>query len=813
MPVAAALRAAGLWSLEERRDFDAEDWWYRGRFSVGDPGRPARLRFEGLATIADVWLNREAILHSETMFAAHTVDLPQPLRQDNELVLRFHALGPLLAARRPRPRWRSRLVSHQALRWFRTSLLGRMPGWCPPVAPVGPWRPILIETVPSVIERADIDAHLDGNDGVVTVRLRTRHPASLGGTISVGDCHAPLPPGGHSPDEAVVVVVRVPRPDRWWPHTHGPQPLYTVRASIENGATATTLDLGRIGFRAIQVDRGRDGKGFGLVVNGAPLFCRGACWTPLDLATLSGSEADYRTALEQLRDAGMNMIRVGGTMTYEADAFYDLCDQLGILVWQDFMFANMDYPADDDTFARSVSVEATQIVERLQSRPSLAVICGSSEVEQQAAMLGLPAERRRNQLFEQQLPGIVHRLAPHAAWLPSTPTGGTFAFHVDSGAGHYYGVGAYLRPFEDARRANVRFASECLAFSNVPDATTVDLVLAGGETAPTGPRWKSPIPRDPGVGWDFEDVRDYYVERLFGHSPVELRARDPERYLALGRVATGEAMLRTFAEWRRPGSTCRGALVWFARDVSPGAGWGIVDSTGRPKAAYWYLKRVLAPVVLLAADEGLNGLWLHAVNDTAEDIEVDLRVMLFRDGSRHGAEVGTTLVIPGRGYRSIHADALFDGFLDLTYAYRFGPPGHDLVSATLTDRATGAPLAEARYFPLTIPEDRHGDLGLTARAEPLGEDHAAGYELIMATSRFAHAVAIDIDGWAPADNYVDLEPGRDRRIALRPTAGGPPRGEVWALNGRGPVSIAPPEGSPRRSDPGPVDAARPRHVR
>ena len=105
---------------------------------------------------------------------------------------------------------------------------------------------------------------------------------------------------------------------------------------------------------------------------------------------------------------------------------------------------------------------------------------------------------------------------------------------------------------------------------------------------------------------------------LFGVDPLELRARDPERYLALGRVATGEAMLRTFAEWRRPGSTCRGGLVWFARDLWPGAGWGIVDSTGRPKAAYWYLKRALAPVALLQRRRGLNGLWLHAVNDTAE---------------------------------------------------------------------------------------------------------------------------------------------------------------------------------------------------
>jgi hypothetical protein len=134
----------------------------------------------------------------------------------------------------------------------------------------------------------------------------------------------------------------------------------------------------------------------------------------------------------------MNMIRVGGTMTYETDAFHDLCDELGILVWQDFMFANMDYPWEDEAFVRVVALEATQTLERLQSRPSLAVVCGSSEVALQAAMLGLKA-RQPNRLFDEYLPDLVHAIAPGAVWLPATPTGGTFPFQVDSGVSHYYG--------------------------------------------------------------------------------------------------------------------------------------------------------------------------------------------------------------------------------------------------------------------------------------------------------------------------------------------------------------------------------------
>jgi beta-mannosidase len=331
----------------------------------------------------------------------------------------------------------------------------------------------------------------------------------------------------------------------------------------------------------------------------------------------------------------------------------------------------------------------------------------------------------------------------------------------------------------------VRFAAECLALSNVPDSATVDLVLRAGQMPGHHPRWKAGVPRDAGVGWDFEDVRDYYVTHLFGVTAAELRARDPERYLALGRIATGEAMLRTFAEWRHPGSSCRGALVWFARDLSPGAGWGIIDATGRPKSAYWYLKRALAPVALLAVDEGLNGMWIHAVNDTAEPLDADLRVTLYRDGSRRGDSPTLRLNVPARGHRSVHANALFDGFLDLTYAYRFGPLPFDVVAATLRERVTGRMLATACFYPDRLPAERMGDLGLTALASPT----AHGYSLALATERFAHAVAIDVDGCLPDDNYLHLEPGVTRQIELRTKAAGQPlRGSVLPLNGD-PVSI------------------------
>jgi beta-mannosidase len=796
VPAGAALRAAGLWDLDHRRDFDADDWWYRGRFPSEEAGGPVRLRFEGLATLADVWLNGEHILRSENMFVAHTVDVTRLVRSDNELVLRFHALAPQLASKpgRGRPRWRTGLVEHQALRWHRTSLLGRMPAWCPPAALVGPWRPILIETSPLELMRTHVNAVVDGDAGLLRMDLRVRcqpperrRPApDFTGTLIVGGWDVPLGCDRLSDDEyALTAAARVPTPDRWWPHTHGPQPLYDVRA-ILTGPIAETVDLGRTGFRSLDVDCGQDGRGFGVVVNQVPVFCRGLCWTPLDLVHPCDDRAGYRSTLALLREAGVNMIRIGGTTTYESDRFHDLCDELGILVWQDFMFANMDYPWQDESFAGSVTLEATQVLEALQARPSTAVVCGSSEIDQQAAMLGLAASRWSSSGCDALLGDLVAALAPGAVWIPTTPTGGTFPFHADAGVSHYYGVGAYRRPLDDARRAAVRFAAECLAFSNVPDPATIEFAWPEGEAPGQGPRWKARVPRDAGATWDFEDVRDYYVEQLFGVRASELAARSPERYLALGRVATGESMLRTFAEWRRPGSTCRGGLVWFARDFQPGAGWGVIDSTGRSKASYWYLKRALAPVALLSVDEGLNGLWLHAVNDTPEPIEADLRVALYLAGRLRGEPAGTTLIVPARGSRSIHADALFPGFLDLTYAYRFGPPGHDVVASSMRDRATGALLAASYHFPGPLPSSRVGEVGITARAEPAAE----GYALLLETERFAYAVAVEVEGFIPDDNYFNLEPGETRRIGLRQTTGAAHLwGRVSALNGSDSASV------------------------
>ena len=270
------------------------------------------------------------------------------------------------------------------------------------------------------------------------------------------------------------------------------------------------------------------------------------------MVSLSATRGDYARILGQVRDAGMNMLRVGGTMVYESDDFLDLCDQFGILVWQDLMFANMDYPDGDEAFVAGVTTELKQQLERLLPRASVAVICGNSEVEQQAAMWGAPRERWQPRLFHEIVPALLAELSCGVPYWPSSAHGGAFPHQPNHGTTSYYGVGAYLRPLEDARRSEVRFATETLGFANVPEDATLAAMPGGLGLRVHHPGWKLRAPRDLGAGWDFDDVRDFYLKTLFDVDPVQLRYADHDRYLRLSRVVTGEVMASSSANGVAP---------------------------------------------------------------------------------------------------------------------------------------------------------------------------------------------------------------------------------------------------------------------
>ncbi len=795
--VLSAHLAAGSKALAHQSPDDFDVWYvchFDAPIDSSANKTSAHLVFDGLATIADVWLNDALLLHSENMFLRHVVDATPLLRPHNELTIRFSSLNRFLEARRARPAWKTHLVDHQQLRWVRTSLVGRMPGWHSEprtIHAVGPWKPVcLVYDRVVELESSNIQVSVDGKDGVVRAELlgKVLEGQLRTATLWVGEEAANLQvvqdAAGNFSLHGAALVTNV---SLWWPHTHGDaQPLYSVQIRLDTDSGPIEIDYGQTGFRTLSLDTEKGD--FSIAINDAPIFLRGACWNSVDTARLIGEAGDYDSPLDLARDANMNLLRLPGTSFYESDAFYDGCAQRGIAVWQDFAFALMDYPSQDATFSESAATEAHQLLDRLQLNPALTVLCGNSECESTSAMHGLAREQWDNLLFTEILPQAAHEMRPDVLWARSSQWGGVLPFHVDSGVSHYYGVGAYLRPLDDARRSKVRFATECLGFSNIPDDQAIDAFLAHGEWPGRHPSWKAGVPRNVSQGWDFDDVRDHYIKELLGEDPLDALYSDTQRYLMLGRIINGELMAQSFAEWRRADSPCRGALVWWYQDLWPGAGWGVLDALGRPKSVYYYLKRSLAPLAISFADEGLNGLRVHVVNERPHAVVGNLRVTLYREGQSVSHEkIVPVHIAPGDVWeRSV--DELVGHFVDSTYAYRFGPPAQDVIAAVLED-TTSARNARTFFFPQSQKCLRTTDLGLEAQAKPRADGQ---YELTVRTARFAYAVHIEARGYHASDDFFHVEPSHAYTITLT-SIGKTPKtlnGYVNAANGSNRARIA-----------------------
>ncbi|WCB91426.1 hypothetical protein DSM104299_00097 [Baekduia alba] len=704
--------------------FDAAD---------GPAGERVSLVFDGVATAWTAELNGTELARGDSMFAGAEADVTALLVGVNTLTIRCASEEELLAdrPRRPRQRWRTKVVENGgALRFVRTSVVGRAPGFAPGPPTVGPWRPVwLVRRAASAatVEDVTLRPRIEGGDGVVAVSVRLAGAAARVEAV-VGDARAELAAGE---DGRFTGEVRVVDPARWWPHTHGTPALHDVSLVLDDGQP---VGVGRTGFRTLSDDVAA------LAVNDVPVFARGVVWTPVP-------EGEVRATLETLRDAGINLVRIPGIGVYEDVTFHDLCDELGLLVWQDFMFANLDYPIEDEDFRAQVVDEARAVLARVGGRPSLVALCGNSEVEQQAAMFGVGVGGDgigRGELFGGLLPGLARAAGVDVPYVPSAPSGGPLPFHPGSGVANYFGVGGYRRPLSDARTAGVRFASECLAFANVPDGDVAD-----GEG----------VMRDVGADWDFADVRDHYLRERYGVTAADV---DRERYLALSREVSGEMMALVFGEWRRRASPCGGGIVLWSRDLRPGAGWGVLDAAGRPKVALAHLRRALAPRAVWIVDEGMNGLDVHVANDGPEALDAELEVAVLADGTRAIAEATTALRLPPHAAEHVNVEGLLGRFLDVSYAYRFGSPAHDTVVATL--RVAGAPLAQATHFPLGPPTE--------PTAFTLTATHDGDRAVTLATDRVAWGVRLSAPGFAPADDAFTLTPGVPRTIALRPLTPG-----------------------------------------
>lgn len=778
--VAAALRSVGA---TISADLDRADWWFRARLTLPRSIRNAVIDFQGVATYWQAFWDGEAVASGRSMFRS-TVTPVVAEAGTHDLVLVCRALAEVPTPRRPRPAWRSLLVQDQSLRWHRSAGLGRI-GWPGSAPAVGPWKEISLHSrseSPICSLRTSI-----ADSDQPTVHVRLEQPEQGTSARLDGVPLRRLSSRGAETDAVFAVPHRV---EPWWPHTHGEPRLHALELEFNESPTVSR----DIGFRTIDADR--TGGGFALVVNGHRVFARGAVWAPPDPLTYIGPPEEQAGELEALVEAGANIVRLPGTGTWQDENFHRDCARLGLMVWQDCMLHTLA-PPDDEEFLQDLAQEVAENVAVAGGYPSLAVVCGGSETEQQPTLWGLPRETAE----VPALRGIVRHAAEGAApgipYLTSSPSEGPLPTSIRTGVSHYFGVGAYRRDLSDARLSGVRFASECLAFAIPPEQPFIDLHFGGAASVVTDSDWSRGIAKDPTATWDFLQVLEHYTARLFNVRPGEVRDQQPDRWLDLVRATATHLFETTFSEWRRPGSACDGGIVLSARDLIPGAGWGLTDSQGGWKSALYGAARAWSPISLLMTDEGLDGVDVHVVNDGPESLMGSLEVEVWtRSGHRAESAQEAVNVSPHSALtRSVLG--LIGSFRDITNAWGFGEAEYDAVVARLS--IDGRPARHLTHLLGGPSRDRKPDLGLAVVVADHDDDAVT---LVVSTVELATFVSVEVSGWHVDRNWFHLPPGGSSPVVLTRRGAGSPRVTVRALNSVTAVSLDVPRGDSATKDRG-----------
>ncbi|MCX7718090.1 MAG: hypothetical protein N2111_06765 [Candidatus Sumerlaeaceae bacterium] len=389
---------------------------------------------------------------------------------------------------------------------------------------------------------------------------------------------------------------RVKEPRLWWPLHMGPRELYTVRFVLEGedrvGAPASAAAEANFGIRTVGLLRQRDSEGetFTPVVNGVPVFCRGANWVPVSMLPGEITTADYARLIGAAAAAGMNCLRVWGGGIYERDEFYDLCDRLGILVWQDFMFACAAYPTYRE-FLEEVEFEAEHQVTRLRNHPSLLLWCGNNENEwlHQTGWLRLGNERKiiGEQIWSSLLRDIVEEFDPSRPYHQSSPSGRNRNDWNDmtSGDRHNWECWAFWEPPDAYLRDTGRFLSE-FGFQSVPSPQSLARFAPGADSIDSAEL--AHHQRMPGG-----------TARLARYLFDSCRIPDSLAAWAETTQRLQADILATAAEhWRRRKFSTSGALIWQFNDAYPAISWSLIDFYGLPKAAYFESRRFFAPVMV-----------------------------------------------------------------------------------------------------------------------------------------------------------------------------------------------------------------------
>ncbi|MFF5899140.1 glycoside hydrolase family 2 protein [Streptomyces argenteolus] len=514
--------------------------------------------------------------------------------------------------------------------------------WGPTLVTAGIWRPVRLEHW-STARLASVRplVTVDGGTGSVEIRLQVERTArgaarSLLARATVAGEHAEVRFEG----EEAVLRLTVDEPRLWWPRGYGDQPLYGLDVTLSDDDGQLDAWHRRIGFRTVELDRTADarGSGFTLVVNGERVFARGVNWIPDDVFPSRVTPERYRTRLSQAADANVDLVRIWGGGIYEDEAFYDVCDELGLMVWQDFLFACAAYP-EEQPLRGEVEAEARDNVVRLMPHPSLVLWNGNNEnlwgFRDWDWEPGLAGDSWGEGYYLGLLPRLVAELDPTRPYAAGSPWSGSWDHHPnDPDHGTYHSWEVWNRQDYAEYRANVpRFVAE-FGWQAPPAMATLRRALPEEALAPDSPGMLHHQKAEDGNGKLNRGVARHFV----------LPDDDFDRWHYLTQVVQARAVATGIEHWRSHWPICAGTVVWQLNDCWPVSSWAAIDGDGRPKPLHHELRRVYADR-LLTLQPAEEGLVFALVNQSAT--EWHTTVVLRRteaDGSALGRSVQEVVV-------------------------------------------------------------------------------------------------------------------------------------------------------------------------
>jgi len=594
------------------------DWEYRTVLDLAAVAHRQRVElvFHGLDTLATVTLDGDVVAETENMHRTYRVDVTGR-RGPTPLAVRFRSATREAEARREREGdWPSSSFG-RPFNYVRKMACSWGWDWGPWLTTAGMWRPVELVgwDVARLASVRPIVAVEPDDTGSVAIYVRidrtTADPVTVRADLTGPDGDLAATESADGADDALVTLTPA-SVQRWWPHGHGDQPRYRLTVTLTD-ADGTTRDRWEraIGFRDVVLDTSPDrtGSAFTFVVNGRPIFARGVNWIPDDPFPSRVTPARYRERLERAVAAGADLVRVWGGGIYEDDAFYDACDELGLLVWQDFAFACAAYP--EPILAAEVEAEARDNVERLMVHPSLVLWNGNNENiwgwfdwEWQDRLDGRPWGEG---FYFEVLPSIVAGLDPGRPYWPGSPYSGSMSVAPNAdahGCVHVWDVWNKLDHTRYRDRAP-RFVAE-FGWQAPPTWATLRAAITDDPLAPDSPGMAHHQKAEDGNG--------KLTRGLAHHFAVPA---DVDDWLWATQLNQARAVRTGVEHFRSLRGTCMGTIWWQLNDCWPVTSWALVDSSGRPKPAWYALRDAYAPRLITIQPRGA-ALAVVAVNDTGD---------------------------------------------------------------------------------------------------------------------------------------------------------------------------------------------------